>query len=384
MKILKLEIFLSIVMLLTGCSLNGQQKKEEGGWYVTVRGKVGYPQKGEITITELRNDGKGWNDTVTLKSNYTFSKRVKLTEPGYYKINFYNRQTLDVILDKSDLEVNVDGNDPSGFFEIKGSPDIELIRAVQTTLKGVESSPKAQQLTLDFQKAQSVGDQNKMVALQQEYMELVSDASDQVAEMIKKQGPSLAVINILQNNMLDKDTYFDVYLTTAEKLKKNWSSYSHAKEFIELVDKMKSIAVGQVAPEIALPNPQGEVVKLSSLRGKYVLVDFWAKWCGPCRKENPNVVRAYKKYNKFGFEVFGVSLDRNKQDWVQAIEEDGLTWTHVSDLKFWQSEAARLYNINAIPFSLLLDPNGVIIAKNLRGAALDDKLEELFEKKGNQ
>jgi thiol-disulfide isomerase/thioredoxin len=113
-------------------------------------------------------------------------------------------------------------------------------------------------------------------------------------------------------------------------------------------------------------------------------VDFWAKWCGPCRQENPSVVRAFNKYKDKGFTVFGVSLDRSKQDWMKAIGEDKLTWTHVSDLKYWQSEAAKTYNITGIPFSLLLDPNGIIIGKNLRGKALDNKLAELFSAKPKQ
>jgi peroxiredoxin len=152
----------------------------------------------------------------------------------------------------------------------------------------------------------------------------------------------------------------------------------YVKDFADAVDKMRGTTIGQIAPEIALPNPQGEVKKLSDLRGKVVMIDFWAAWCGPCRRENPNVVRLYNKYNSKGFEVFGVSLDRSKEDWVKAIEKDGLAWTQVSDLSYFNSEAARTYGIEAIPATILLDKDGKIIARNLRGQALEDKLAELF------
>lgn len=207
--------------------------------------------------------------------------------------------------------------------------------------------------------------------------------TDKVAVLLEQHAPSLAVINLLQSNTIDKDQYTSTYVAVANKLKKEWPLYSQTKIFSDFVDKLKVTAIGQPAPEIALPNPDGVVVKLSSMKGKYVLVDFWAKWCGPCRQENPNVVKAFNKYKDKGFTVFGVSLDRNKEDWVKAINDDGLTWTHVSDLKFWQSEAAKTYSITAIPFSLLLDTNGIIIGKNLRGAALDAKLAEIFDKKPN-
>ena len=140
-----------------------------------------------------------------------------------------------------------------------------------------------------------------------------------------------------------------------------------------------NLEIGSIAPEIALPNPEGDTILLSSLRGKYVLLDFWASWCRPCRIENPHLVESYEKYNEKGFDIFQVSLDKKRESWIEAIEKDQLTWHQVSDLKYWNSAPAELYKVRAIPANFLLDKNGKIIAKNLRGDALEAKLSEIFD-----
>ena len=154
-----------------------------------------------------------------------------------------------------------------------------------------------------------------------------------------------------------------------------------AQQLMGQISKAKAKMIGAIAPEISLPTPEGDTVHLSDFRGKVVLVDFWASWCGPCRRENPNVVRLYNKYKDQGFEILGVSLDRSKDSWVKAIEKDGLSWQHISDLKYWKSIAAQTYGVSSIPYTLLLDEEGKIVAKKLRGAELETMVAKLLKEK---
>jgi peroxiredoxin len=171
--------------------------------------------------------------------------------------------------------------------------------------------------------------------------------------------------------------YDAMYDALGEKVKKG----KFGKLAFDKIAGMKGTTVGYPALDFTQPDMNGKNVSLKSYRGKYVLVDFWASWCGPCRRENPNVVAAYQKYKDKGFDILGVSLDDNKDKWMAAVQKDNLTWTHVSDLKGWQNAAGKLYGVQSIPFNLLLDKDGKILAKALRGAELEAKLAELLDNK---
>jgi len=202
---------------------------------------------------------------------------------------------------------------------------------------------------------------------------------DAIANLFLDNKNDLAVLLFL--DQMPKEQYQKLHKEVLQALHEKYPDHPMVKErFKKETSPQATTAIGAFAPEIAIENQHGEIMKLSDLKGKVVLIDFWAAWCRPCRVENPNVVKMYHKYNKKGFEVYSVSLDKNKADWLKAIEADGLVWPyHVSELQHWQSQPAKAYGVSAIPATFLIDREGRIVAKNVRGTALENALKELFD-----
>lgn len=331
----KMKKFLILAFLCFSVLVNAQ----DGYKKVSIEGKVIGNNLGKVYLQKLQNKKFQKLDSATVTNgNFSFSRELYL--PEIYSLSMDNKQgSLILFLDKSKISVTLDPSDGYSNSVIKGSD------------------------------------------LQDLYVSYKKDQGVKINEFIKQHPNSLVSLYALYRDFS--------YRLTPEEIKANLQllnpslqNTEYGNILKELVSTMERVAVGKKAPDFALKDHEGNVVKLSDRLGKgYLLVDFWASWCGPCRKENPNVVKVYSEYKDKGFDVFGVSLDASKEPWLKAIEKDHLTWTHVSDLQFWNNAAAKLYGIRSIPSNLLLDKDGVIIAKNLRGEELEAKLAELLSQK---
>jgi len=339
----------------------------------TVKGTISKMGNGEIYLIKSGDEQK--IDTIKVV-NDAFTYTTSLEEPTVFMANFGPEQQPGFfILEKGTTTLSYEmGNLKS--LNVKGGAEQEVYNSFLNACR-----PTFQQMDSLGQIAMVNEDNTALLQeLQQVFYALDNSLKAQQLDFINKHksniGTAFIAVNYL-NEKMDK-TYTEVdnlYQSLDENVKKSY----YGKKMVEMANQMKGTSIGQPAPAFTLNDVNGKPVDLASFKGKVTLIDFWASWCGPCRGENPNVVAAYNKYKAKGFDIFGVSLDENKEKWLQAIEKDGLTWTHVSDLKGWSSSPAALYGVQSIPSNFLIDQNGVILAKDLRGEALDQKLSELFQ-----
>jgi peroxiredoxin len=273
-------------------------------------------------------------------------------------------------------EINITGQLDSLYnAKITGSMTQDEYNAYQASLKPFND--RNDKLDQDYREAENAGDKAKMAELEKTSEQIYNDETAFTKEYIKGHPSSYVVPSLLSSISIDLEA--NDLESLLNGLDTTLTKVQIIKDLKERVVVMKTVAIGQRAPDFTLNDVNGSPVSLSSKIGsKLLLIDFWAAWCGPCRAENPNVVKVYKEFNKKGFDVFGVSLDRTKKDWVQAIAKDNLTWTHVSDLQYWASAPAKLYAVSAIPANFLLDEKGIIIGKNLRGEDLYNKVKEVL------
>ena len=336
---------------------------------------------GDIEGDEVRLQKVSSDYSIELYKSESFNNNkivfdILILESTLFRLDILGKESIDLILNNTDVNVNIDNSSSEFKYTIEGSYDTDVLNNVRKIISTYKYDIR--QINQKFIKASQEKNSKLVNELRYDANILKIDFEKFLKTYLRTVDNSLAVI--ITSDYLDIDNNISFWDSTLTKYKDNFSYNSYFKSFEKKVNKIKSISFGSVAPELILSDTTGKDIALSSLRGKYVLLDFWAGWCGPCRMENPNILKNYLKYKDKGFEIYQVSLDRSRSDWVNAIKKDNLIWYNVSDLKYFQSEAATIYNIDRIPKAFLLDPNGVIIAKDteLRGNRLGEKLNEIF------
>jgi len=305
-------------------------------------------------------------------TNGAFEFTGKVSEPtGAFIMVVGQRFSLPIMLENANITVNAG----QAGLNVTGSEGQKIYDQFMALNMSIQQ--EQQKLMPEFQAANQAGDQAKMQEIQDQFQKVVEAAQAKQLELLKANPDSYVSTFVIVSEMgqMEYEQLKEKYALLGEKAK----ATAHGKAIAAQIAKLESTAIGQIAPNFTVTTPEGESISLYDIKGKVKLVDFWASWCGPCRGENPHVVEIYKEYHPKGLEIFGVSLDNNKEAWVKAIADDGLVWKHGSDLKGWQSAPAKLYSVTGIPHTILLDENNKIIAKNLRGDELKQKIAELLK-----
>lgn len=345
----------------------------------TVSGTIkGVKENGKIYIHH-KWDNKNYTDSVKVKAGkFLFANRS--IEPNMYwmtKSNNINEQPNLIFFidgDKTTVNAHIDS---LPLAKISGGQTEKDYLEYNQIMQGFGAQNQA--IVNAYNEARAKGDNNTMNVKVQEFNALEANRKNAMNEFIKAHPKSAVSAYAIYFNNQNTQAPIEELEATVALLDKSILNTKYGKLAQEKILQLKGTQIGNEAANFTQATPDGKMVSLHDLKGKYVLVDFWASWCGPCRGENPNVVAAFNKYKDKGFTVFGVSFDQNKDKWMQAIAADKLAWTHVSDLKGWGNEAGKIYGITSIPQNLLLDKEGKIVAKNLRGADLDAKLAEIIK-----
>lgn len=388
-----MRLYLSLIILLTititGCLRNTTE----------ISGKINNPVKGEyIFIDELKSNELITADSVMISDNGTFNFKVETKNPAFYLLKLSDSNFLTMLLgpgEKIKLEAQHDSLNYPEF--VSGSKGSEMMVEYNKKLRATIN--KLMGLNAIYMQNQDSPDLPSVIAsldsLAQEYLKEINTYSRNYIDtnltslvslvaLYQQVAPGVYIMNPVKDlkYFVKVDSSLSLLYPEYEPVK---SLHEQVQEFLAQNRSAglptQASGKGAEAPDISLPTPEGDTIRLSSTKGSVVLLDFWASWCTPCRKENPNLVKAYNLYHGKGFQIYQVSLDKTKRAWVNGIQEDHLErWIHVSDVQYWNSEVVPLYNIETIPANFLLDREGRIIASDLRGEMLQTKLAELFAK----
>jgi len=362
------KVILSSVLLALIISLVSCKGKKEG---FTLSGTITGADTAWVLLKK-REDGK-WitkDSTRVAEGKFSFTGTVEMPEMNYLAIKD-KEGFLPFFLENAEINMTVyaDSLDKS---TVTGSATHDLYA---TFLKQDELyNKKMEELYAEYMKAKEANDSVKALSMEGGFDAIQKEQTKALKDFILKNSKSVVAAYLTLSNA------YNFELAELQEINKaldpSISKSSYVMKLKEREETLLKVQPGNPAPEFALNDSTGKAISLSSFRGKVVLVDFWASWCGPCRAENPNVVKAYNTYSGKNFTVFGVSLDSSRERWLEAIKEDGLTWSHVSELQGWKCSAAQLYGVMSIPSNFLIDKEGKIIASNLRGEDLLKKLEE--------